>query len=97
MKKIALILGLALAFGTAPALLAQNNQGPRMDGETRPEAQAQHGTHHRGYRPIPPGATAPVPEDNDEIITTEATPGSNTDYAPWDHHLDFDIPVIPVE
>ena len=98
MKKIALILGLALAIGAAPALWAQNYQGSRIDAETRPEAQ--HGTHHgthRGNRPIQHGATAPVPEDGEEVITTEATPYSNTDFAPWDNHLNVDAPVIPIE
>jgi hypothetical protein len=98
MKKIALILSLALALGAAPALWAQNFQSPRIDVEKRPEAQhgTQHGTHH-GNRPIQRGATAPVPEADEEISTTEATPYSNTDFAPWDNHLNVDAPVIPVE
>ena len=100
MKKF-LILGLVLVFWAAPAL-AQNNQGD--PGAGRPgihqggQQEAQQGAPaHRGPRRHNHGSTAPIPEEGDEIANTEAAPYSNTDFAPWDNHLNVDAPVMSVE
>ena len=95
--KIPLILGLVLAFWAAPAL-AQH-----YEGSGAPQAGIQQGTHqggqggHHGPRHRQHGSTAPIPEDGDEIDTTEASSYANTDFAPWDNHLNVDAPVMSVE
>ena len=102
MKKI-LVLGLVLAFWAASALAQTGaagtdagNAGAEAGGEGV-RAAGHGGQAHRGPRHRNHGATAPVPEDGDEITTTEATPYSNTDFAPWDNHLNVEAPVISIE
>ena len=98
MKKF-LVLGLVLVFWAGPAL-AQNNQGDSGAGRPGIQQGGQPGTQapaHRGPRHHNHGSTAPIPEDGEEIATTEATPYSNTDYAPWDNHLNVEAPVMSIE
>jgi len=90
MKKI-LILGLVLAFWAAPAL-AQNGDPGQVGIQQGGQHRISHGPRHRNH-----GSTAQVPEDGDEIATTEATAYSNTDFAPWDNHLNVDAPFASVE
>jgi len=109
MKKF-FILGLVL-FWAAPALAQNFQRGPEAGrpgergadqtlGQAVDQPEGQLGSRPgtpRGPRRHNPGSTAPIPEDGDEITTTEVSPYANTDFAPWENHLNVDAPVISIE